>query len=279
MSYIRQVLGSVLSRRRKIIKRSFLMPAESLGRDMMIDVYRPAVPPWRLLSLVIFNDGQDLKRMNFENRIRAGYENDQLSNTLIVGVHAGEERMREYGTAGQPDYENRGDKAKEYESFIIKELIPWLEGYYNIYHNPGKRAIAGFSMGGLSAFDMAWRNPSEFGAAGVFSGSLWWRRKAMNPGAPDADLIVHDYVRKAKTAPPVKFWFMAGTDDEDSDRNNNGIIDSIDDTLQLMSALSDKGMTEGTDFTYTEVKGGKHEPETWGEVVVDFLRWLGEKSL
>ena len=274
LSYIRQVFGSVLSSRRKIIKRSYLMPAEVLGREVMVDVYRPAVPPWRLLSLVVFNDGQDLPRMDFEEKVRTAFSDSTLGNLLLVGVHAGDERMREYGTAGSPDYQNRGDKAKDYETFIIKELVPWLENGYNIYHNPGKRAIAGFSMGGLSAFDIAWRNPSEFGAAGVFSGSLWWRRKEMDPANPDGDLIVHDYVRKAKKSPPVKIWLMAGTEDETSDRNNNGIIDSIDDTLQLMAALSEKGMVEGTDFVYNEVEGGKHEPETWGRVIVDFLKWL-----
>ncbi|NJC27718.1 alpha/beta hydrolase [Neolewinella antarctica] len=272
-SYVRQIFGSVLSRRRQVIKRSFLMPAGALDRDVMIDVYRPAVPPWRLLSLVLFNDGQDLKEMDLENKLRGAYEEDTLGNTLIVGIHAGD-RMREYGTAGRPDYLNRGDQAKEYETFLLKELIPWLEDRYNIYHNPGKRAIAGFSLGGLNAFDVAWRNPSEFGSAGAFSGSFWWRKKEFDANHPDANLIVHDYVRRAKKAPPVKFWFMAGTEDERADRNNNGIIDAIDDTLQLMAALTEKGMAEGTDFVYTEVDGGKHEPETWGKVVVDFLRWV-----
>lgn len=265
-------MGSVLSSRRQVIKRSFLMPCKVLDRDVMIDVYRPAVPPWRLLSLVLFNDGQDLARMNMETQLREAYGNGSIGNTLIVGIHAGD-RMREFGTVGRPDYKNRGDLAQAYEKFLIKELVPWLESRYNIYHNPGKRSIAGFSLGGLSAFDIAWRNPSEFGVAGVFSGSLWWRKKKMDPKNPDKDLIVHDYVRRAKKAPPVRFWFMAGTDDEREDRNDNGVIDSIDDTLQLMVALTEKGMQENVDFTYVEVEGGKHDPETWGKVVLEFLQW------
>ncbi|OAV42931.1 esterase family protein [Lewinella sp. 4G2] len=272
-SYVRQILGSVLSSRRQVIKRSFLMPGHALDRDVMIDVYRPAVPPWRLLSLVVFNDGQDLARMNLEDQLRQAYNDDVLSNVLIVGVHAGD-RMREYGTAGRLDYQQRGDQSEQYQTFLREELIPWLEDRYNIFHNPGKRAIAGFSLGGLSAFDLAWHNPSEFGAAGIFSGSLWWRKKAFTKKFPDRDLIVHDYVRKAKKAPPVRFWFMAGTDDETSDRNNNGIIDAIDDTLQLMAALTEKGLRENTDFTYVEVPDGQHNPETWGKVIIDFLRWL-----
>lgn len=272
VNYFRQIFGSILSQKDRVIKRSFLMPADALDRDVMIDVYRPAVPPWRLLSLVVFNDGQDLPRMNMADQLRAAYGERSIGNTLVVGIHAGD-RMREYGTAGRPDYKNRGDLAGEYETFVVKELIPWLEKRYNIYHSPSKRAIAGFSLGGLSAFDIAWRNPSEFGAAGVFSGSLWWRSKEMQPDGPDENLIVHDYVRRAKKVPPVRFWFMAGTEDEAADRNNNGIIDAIDDTLQLMAALARKGMQEDADFTYVEVPGGKHEPETWGTVLMDFMQW------
>jgi enterochelin esterase-like enzyme len=206
-------------------------------------------------------------------QLKTAYARNNLSPTVVVGVHAGD-RIREYGTTGQLDSEGRGDRAGVYELFLLEELVPWIEKYYNIYQLPSKRAIAGFSLGGLSAFDLAWRNPGEFGVAGIFSGSLWWRSKPFRKSKPDADLIVHNYVSKAKKLPAARFWFMAGTEDETSDRNNNGIIDAIDDTMQLMAILKDKGMEEVKDFNYVEVKGGRHEPETWGKVIIDFLRWM-----
>ncbi|MBC6994415.1 alpha/beta hydrolase-fold protein [Neolewinella lacunae] len=272
--YLRQLLGSLLSRRRQLIKRSYLLPSKALEREVMIDVYRPTVPPWRLLSLAVFNDGQDLPKMQLTGQLREQYTDGALVPLIVVGVHAGD-RLREYGTVDQKDYQGRGDRAPAYERFLLDELIPWLEGRFNIYHDPFRRAIAGFSLGGLSAFDLAWRNPKEFGVAAVFSGALWWRHSAFDPADPDANRIVHDYVRKAKKAPPVRYWFMAGTDDEKDDRNHNGIIDAIDDTLQLMGLLAAKGKREGEDFTYVEVPGGRHDPETWGRVIIDFLRWVG----
>lgn len=273
LPYLRQLLGSILSRRRGSVKTSFLIPSENLNRDVMVDVLRPAVPPWRLLSLVVFNDGQDLDRMNLRGQLDEHFRAGTLVPTVVVGIHAGD-RMREYGTAGRLDYKGRGDLAMDHERFVLEELIPFLEGRFNIRKTSAHRAIAGFSLGGLNAFDLAWRNPTEFGVAGIFSGSLWWRHKAFRKSKPDADRIVHDYVRKAKKAPAVRYWFMAGTADETDDRNKNGIIDSIDDTLQLMSLLADKGKEEGRDFTYVEVEGGTHDPETWGGVVMDFLRWV-----
>lgn len=273
--YIRQLLGSFLSRKRGTIKSSFLIPAPDLDRDVMVDVYRPAVPPWRLLSLVIFNDGQDLVRMNLREQLDEHLLAGTLSPTIIVGVHAGD-RLREYGTADRLDYQGRGDLAKAYEAFLLEKLIPFLENRFNVRKTTTYRAVAGFSLGGLNAFDLGWRHPGEFGFAGVFSGALWWRHKAFRQDKPDADRIVHDYVRRAKKAPATRFWFMAGTEDETDDRNNNGIIDAIDDTLQLMDLLTDKGKQEGKDFTYVEVQGGKHEPETWGKVIMDFLYWFQE---
>lgn len=270
--YIRQILGSIASRKQQLLVRSYLMPSTHLGREVMVDVYRPALPPWRLLNLAVFNDGQDLERMNMREQLQTALKAGSLSPTVVVGVHAAD-RMREYGTVGCLDYQGRGDKAGAYEQFLIDELIPWVEKSYNVYQLPARRAIAGFSLGGLNAFDIAWRNPGEFGVAGILSGSFWWRSKAFREDQPDADLIVHNYVRRAKKAPNVRFWFMAGTADEASDRNNNGIIDAIDDTLQLMALLQEKGMKEEKDFTYVEVKDGKHEPETWGGVVMDFLKW------
>lgn len=271
-SYFRQLLGGVLSGKRRLIRRSYLMPSTHLGRGVMVDVYRPTVPPWRLVNLVIFNDGQDLPRMNFKAQLKEALEEDTLPPTIVVGIHAGD-RMREYGTAKRKDYQGRGDRAAEHAKFIIEELVPWLEDRYNIHHSPARRAIAGFSLGGLHAFDVAWRNAKEFGVVGVFSGALWWRSKAFRPDAPDADRIVHDYVAKAEKAPKLRCWFMAGTEDETSDRNNNGVIDAIDDTLHLMDLLRQKGWGDPADMTYVEVEGGRHDPETWGRVVLDFLRW------
>jgi hypothetical protein len=40
-----------------------------------------------------------------------------------------------------------------------------------------------------------------------------------------------------------------------------------------MALLQQKGLRPEEDMTYVEVEGGRHEPETWGEVIGDFLKW------
>jgi enterochelin esterase-like enzyme len=57
------------------------------------------------------------------------------------------------------------------------------------------------------------------------------------------------------------------------DRNNNGIIDSIDDTLGLIGELEQKGYKRGTDIEYLELPDGRHDVPTWARAFPDFLKW------
>jgi enterochelin esterase-like enzyme len=157
----------------------------------------------------------------------------------------------------------------------MTELIAYLHYRYSVSRNPEDHAIAGFSMGGLSAFDIAWNHADYFKKVGAFSGSFWWRRRDANSRfySESRDRIMHQQIRKGKIKPGLKFWFQTGTNDEASDRNKNGIIDSIDDTLDLIAALTRKGYRPFLDIQYLEIKNGEHNLKTWGEAMPHFLKW------
>ena len=78
---------------------------------------------------------------------------------------------------------------------------------------------------------------------------------------------------KGKYIPDLKFWFQAGTNDEKSDRNGNGVIDSIDDTLDLIVELTKKGYRPFHDIDYVETQEGEHNHNTWKKVMPEFLKW------
>lgn len=64
------------------------------------------------------------------------------------------------------------------------------------------------------------------------------------------------------------------------DRNNNGIIDSIDDTLTLIDELVKKGYRRKNDIKYLELQNGKHDIATWAQAMPEFLKWgWGKKSV
>ncbi|MCC6283015.1 MAG: esterase family protein [Saprospiraceae bacterium] len=271
-----ETLYELLQRKAPHLRQVRHFPSAALHREVDFDVYLP--PDYHLSSgrkypLVLFNDGQDLPHMDFASILERLYFEQSVPHFIAVGVHASGARMHEYGTARQPDYKHRGDKAPQYTYFIINELLPQLMRRFRISEEPKERVFAGFSLGGLSAIDIAWAHPQVFGASGVFSGALWWRWSPVHPENPDADRIMHDIIRQSTHwHENQRFWFQCGTLDEEDDRNNNGVIDSIDDTLDLIRELRSKGCPEH-DVRYLEMQGGRHEPYTWGQAMPDFLRW------
>ncbi|MBD2755352.1 alpha/beta hydrolase [Spirosoma validum] len=225
------------------------------------------------LPVLYLNDGQDLPRLRMTDVLDSLYQKKAIRPFILVAIHAGD-RIQEYGTAAQADYMHRGSKAGLYTDFVLTELLPYIKKHYRVSGDPAKSVFAGFSLGGLSAFDLVFHHPDRFSRAGVFSGSFWWRSKSSEEGYRDeTDRIMHDLVRKGVYTPSLKFWFETGTDDETSDRNNNGVIDSIDDTLDLISELVKKGYNRERDIRYVEVQGGQHNQQTWSQIMPDFLKW------
>ncbi len=256
------------------VKENFEFESDYLDRTVIIDAYLPKnISHPENMTLLLVNDGQDLVKFKFENILEKLYATDSISPILAIGLHCNADRKLEYGTADVIDYQNRGSRAKYYRKFILKELLPYL---HTTYYLPQLKEIAyaGFSLGGLGAMDIAWANPDIFSTVGVFSGSLWWRTKDLNNNYnEDTDRIMHQIVREGKYTENMRFFFQTGTADEKMDRNNNGIIDSIDDTMALIDELEKHGYKNGENIKYLELKDGKHNIETWAKAFPDFLKW------
>lgn len=254
----------------KIIKTSEY--SQHLKQNVHSNIYLPySYEQHRFCEygVLFLNDAQDMERVKLVATLEKLYAEKRIQ-PIIVCAFFPQDRMHEYGTRNQLDYAGRGKLANAYQDFLIEEFIPFLRANYRI--KKAKFAVAGFSLGGLAAFDLAWHFPAIFDKVGVFSGALWWRSEKFNPQNPDADRIIHMTIEQAKTRPNQKYWLQTGTNDETEDRNNNGIIDSIDDTLDLIAILKAKGLPE-KNITYREVEGGEHTPETWGKVMPEFLEW------
>jgi len=103
--------------------------------------------------------------------------------------------------------ENKFDSAKvrafaTFEQDLLKDLIPFIEGKYPVYNDPGHRAIAGLSMGGGQSLNFGLGNPDKFGWIGAFS-------PAPNTKTPEA--LLPD---AAKSIQQLKLlWISCGTED------------------------------------------------------------------
>ncbi|HEX4851340.1 MAG TPA: alpha/beta hydrolase-fold protein, partial [Puia sp.] len=246
-----------------------------LQRTVEIDLYSPRQRENQEGGrLLLINDGQDLGKLGLEKILDTLYDNHSIHPLICVGIHAGAERKLEYGTATILDYKGRGSKANKYTLFIFEELLPFLRAHYS---RGGfiEKAFAGFSLGGLSALDIVWNHPHEFNRVGVFSGSLWWRTKDKQDATynDDTDRIMHQLIRAGSYYPWLKFFLECGAADEEDDRNSNGIIDSIDDTLDLIKELEAKGYHRPNDIQYLEIEDGKHDIATWARAMPEFLHW------
>lgn len=278
-----------------VVRHDTALHSHYLHRVAVLDIVLP--PDYssskQSYKVLYMNDGQDLERLYITEVLKKVYHNAEVEPFILVAIHCGE-RIQEYGTASQADYKQRGAKAGAYTSFVVEELMPYIQNNFRVLTGPKHTAFCGFSLGGLSAFDIVWHHSDLFGKAGVFSGSFWWRQKAYENHYDDEnDRIMHRLVRQSTVDSPQlavqkpqtinpklqtpnskpQFWLQTGTEDEKDDRNNNGVIDSIEDTLDLIAELEKKGFRWGHDIRYVEVKGGHHDQATWSAIMPDFLQW------
>jgi enterochelin esterase-like enzyme len=255
-------------------QRTDSMYSRHLQRNVELTVIHTPVPEDKSgLNLLILNDGQDVEKFRVREITDSMYKKGVLQPLVIVAVHA-EDRMQEYGVAGVPDYLGRGSRAANYDAFVNDEL------YFYAKKQAGVRkfnsvAIAGCSLGGLSAFDIAWNHPDRFDKVGVFSGSFWWRDKAEEDSSysDERNRIMYAKIKASRKKPKLQYWFYAGAAEETSDRDKDSIIDVIDDTKDIISLLQQKNRSAPDDIVYRERKDGRHDYPYWSAELPDFLLW------
>lgn len=225
------------------------------------------------MNLLLVNDGQEFAQFRVKEIVDSLYKNNLIKPLLVVGIHA-KYRNSIYGVSGFPDYKKNGDKASYYAGFINNELIDYIK------KNAGTRtfesiAMAGCSLGGLSALDIAWDHHEKIDKVGVFSGSFWWRDK--DAAAKDYDneknRIMLSKIKDSRKKPKLKYWFYTGGNEEESDRDKDGITDVEDDTKDLINQVKSKNVCRPEDILYVQDNNGMHNYNSWSKHLPSFLTW------
>jgi len=259
---------------KRVSEREDALYSKNLQRNVKLTVINTPVPSDKsLLNLLILNDGQDMAALRVKEITDSLYHKGLILPLVIVGIQAAD-RMQEYGVAGKPDYEGRGAQAANYDAFINEEL------YFYAKKQAGVRkfnsvAIAGCSLGGLSAMDIAWNHPEKISKVGVFSGSFWWRDKPAEDStySDEQNRIMYAKLKASRKKPKLQYWFYAGLAEETADRDKDSIIDVVDDTRDIIAVLKTKNIYAPDDIVYKESKLGKHDYPSWSLVLPDFLIW------
>lgn len=246
-------------------------PADLPARE--IRLHLPAGGVTAATPLLVALDGQRMPDWQLDEALAALSRAGECTAPLVVAIPSSAERIEEYGMAERLDYAGRGRKAAAFQHFVLERVLPAVWARHGVGARPERTGIFGASLGGLAAFDLAWRHPEVFGVVGVFSGSLWWRGEDGDAATQQSSRLMHAQVRATAARPTLRCWFQAGTADETDDRDGNGVIDAIQDTTELIDELAAQGFRRDSDVVYREVAGGEHNERTWAQVLPEFLRW------
>jgi enterochelin esterase-like enzyme len=248
--------------------------SKHLQRNVKLHIIHTPPPSDRsLFNLLILNDGQDIDKLRVKETMDSLNKEGKLQPLVVIGVEAGD-RMQEYGVSDKPDYLGRGSKAALYDAFINDELYPYAKKESGVRKFQSV-VIAGCSLGGLSAFDIAWNHPDKISKVGVFSGSFWWRDKSTDDSSysDEKNRIMYSKLKASRKKPGLQYWFYAGAAEEKGDRDKDSIIDVIDDTKDIINLLGKKNVVASEGIVYIESPNGIHDYSSWSKVFPEFLTW------
>lgn len=160
------------------------------------------------------------------------------------------------------------DSKMQFETYVSKELVNYIDSHYRTLARADKRAITGLSMGGHGALWLGWRHPDVFKHCGSMSGGVditkfpdrWNIDKRLGKFASSKGVWATHSV--ASLVPALK----AG---------QNIIIDCGDRdfffevNMALHKALEDKGIVH--DFT---IRAGQHSWQYWVESLEKHLKFF-----
>jgi S-formylglutathione hydrolase FrmB len=97
-------------------------------------------------------------------------------------------------------------RANNYETYITKDLVAWIDKTYRTKATRASRGIAGLSMGGYGALMLAMRHGDEFVAAASHSGVVAPSYVAPHPYVAGQAVLLDDNMLKIKPSNPLLAW-------------------------------------------------------------------------
>ena len=178
---------------------------------------------------------------------------------IIVGIdNTGEERLREYMPHRSMHPRMLRVQGKYYPDFLMKEVMPFVEGNYRVASGPENTGFGGSSLGALIALYTVIARPGVIGRLLLESPSLWASGR-----------------RSIKESRAVRIWperiFLAvGTAEAGSAEQSRTVVDDVRELAAIMrrAVLSEKRLRLVIE------DGAGHNEGAWAERFPEALRFL-----
>ncbi len=242
--------------------------------------------------VLYLNDGQDSAAVGLTAALAQLYANNAIRKLIVVAIDMPADRLGAYGlsdrsarksTPGDSRFGAVGARAHAYSEWVAKTLVPYIDAHYRTQPAPQGRAMLGWSLGALNAFNLGWQYPEVFGTVGAFSPSFWLAGDRTDAASIQRSRLAQRMVQTWPRREGLRFWLAVGSAEETEDRDGDGIIDAVDDTRDLARALAQAGYsvnleyalrpTNQEDVALYLLPGGQHRPASWARMLPQFLQW------
>ncbi|MEO6102844.1 MAG: alpha/beta hydrolase-fold protein [Pseudoxanthomonas sp.] len=281
------------------------MPAEVINFDLEAKAFVPAkarisiyLPPGydpassTTYPVLYLNDGQDAAAVGLGTTLARLYAEDAIRKIIVVAIHMLPDRMGTYGlsdraarrsVSGDSRFGQVGSRAHEYSEWVAGVLVPYVDARYRTRRAAAGRTVLGWSLGGLNAFNLGWEYPDVFAQVGAFSPSFWLVSDRSDAASIQRTRLAQAMVDAGPCRPGSRLWFAAGSAEEADDRDGDGVIDVVDDALDLVRGLERLGYTANVDYasrksreeqvSFLLLHGGQHNQASWARMLPLFLQW------
>lgn len=155
--------------------------------------------------------------------------------------------------------------AGQYESYLLREVIPLVECRYPAHRDAASRCIAGVSMGGYAALHIGLRNQRTFGTIAAHSPAL------RGPNVPE--WFLYSKERTADRNDPI---ILAGRNRQGGTRlwldcgESDGLLPGV---VEMRDAL----VANGWKIEYS-IEQGAHDARYWTNRLEDYLAFYADAA-
>jgi len=186
------------------------------GYDNEIDIYYPTLYLFRGHEDEWVDKNEDASRngRNIKILFDQLFNNGQIGEMIVVmpGLFYGNSHSlgRNYYS---PELvtDTLGFGTGQFEDYIIKDLIPFIDKNYRTVPSRSKRAIDGFSAGGYTAMFLGSKHPDLFSSIGSYDGYFWtWLdfNDPYQPGELDDPELINPSLNAVFGVPPRDIEYM-----------------------------------------------------------------------